>query len=143
MANFPVFNAHRNALVDLSNKMSSVSYDLVTINQGCNLNGATGVFTAPIKGLYFFSYSDTTLATSLYTAVKLYKNGDVVAAGYVDSGVRPWIVGPIFAKATLMLLPGDQVSVRQFGTGANPSAAPGWRSNNTITFTGFLLNPKK
>ena len=121
----------------------NISYDLVTINQGGYLNGATGVFVAPLSGIYFFSYSDTTLATSLYTAVKIYKNGDVVSAGYVDSGDRPWLVGPIVAKATLILQPGDQVWVKQFGIGTTLNTPPNWRSNNTLTFTGFLLNPNK
>ena len=142
MTSYPVFNAHRTIPVDLPNNPTSVSYDLVTINQGGGLNGATGVFVAPIKGVYYFSYIDTTLATSVYTAVKILKNGDVVATGYVHSGDRPWIVQPIFTKVTLMLKPGDQVSVQEFGIVGSNSAnnQPIVRDKTTLAFTGFLLN---
>ena len=143
MANYPVFNAHRTNPVDFS-IATSVSYDLVTINQGDGLNGSSGVFVAPISGVYHFSYMDTTLASSVYTAVKMFKNSEVVAAGYVESSIRPWIVAPIFATATLRLEPGDQVSVRQFGQSGNsgivPPANNGIRMGKTLTFSGFLIH---
>lgn len=121
----------------------SVTYDYVTLNQGGGLNAATGAFVAPVSGIYFFSYVDTTLATSIFTAIKMYKNKVLVAAAYTHSYDKPWIVQRLGVKASLLLDPGDEVTVRQFVEGTNPSSKPSYRLNTTTVFTGFLLNGMK
>lgn len=121
----------------------TVTYDLVTLNQGGGLNAATGAFVAPVSGIYFFSYVDTTLATSIFTAVKIYKNNVVVAAAYTHSYDKPWIVQGLSVKATLSLDPGDEVTVREYVDGKNPPSKPPGRLNTTLVFTGFLVNGMK
>lgn len=140
---YPIFNAYRSTLIGLNNKMK-VTFDLVTINQGENFNGPSGIFVAPTKGYYFFSYRDTTLKTSRYTVAKMFKNGDIVAAGHIHSGDgTTWMVSTISTTAVLLLLPGDQVYVEQSGISTGDASITEGRSNVTVVFTGFLLNSIK
>lgn len=101
-----------------------------------------GVFVAPVKGYYFFSYRDTTLKSSRYTVAQMFKNKEVVAIAHAHSGdnKEPWLVTPFSLKATLLMMPGDEVYVEEWCIGTNVASTTEERSPLTIVFTGYLLN---
>ena len=69
----PAFLARRTS----GQSTGTVEFDTVMLNQGSHYDNSTGIFTAPIAGLYNFSFnvlSDNNGSDS-YFATSLYKNG--------------------------------------------------------------------
>ena len=51
----PAFSANRSTALNISSTNQTVVFNAVTHNQGSHYNSGTGIFTAPVSGLYFFS----------------------------------------------------------------------------------------
>uniref|UniRef100_A0A667YJY1 C1q domain-containing protein n=1 Tax=Myripristis murdjan TaxID=586833 RepID=A0A667YJY1_9TELE len=110
---------------------TTLIYTKVLSNFGQAYNSATGIFTAPVKGMYYFRFTAFDFQHSVYSGVSLYHNG------------RPVIVNAVYNQSpheyfsnavTLQLEEGDTVYmglVAQFQLYDD--------SNNHNTFTGFLL----
>ncbi|XP_040002939.1 complement C1q-like protein 2 [Xiphias gladius] len=68
---------------------SPIPYDVITLNQGSGYNPTLGIFTAPLSGLYSFSfsvYSKVGVAGErMYYKVQLMRNGEVVASTWEDN----------------------------------------------------------
>uniref|UniRef100_A0A671KLE8 Cerebellin 7 n=1 Tax=Sinocyclocheilus anshuiensis TaxID=1608454 RepID=A0A671KLE8_9TELE len=86
-------------------------YQKVFLNAGSCYNTGTGIFTAPVKGVYFFSLSGHN-KTSKPMALRLFKNGEPMTIIYnhplTDAGIR---YESLSNSITLMLEKGDQVFV--------------------------------
>ena len=82
----PLFEA-----TDASNTFTpgsgTYAYTTVIINRGSNYNGSSGVFTAPVAGMYYFWHQTTsrTVSSSTYE-VKLYKNTTTEVARVFSNG---------------------------------------------------------
>uniref|UniRef100_A0A8C2L1G0 Cerebellin 7 n=1 Tax=Cyprinus carpio TaxID=7962 RepID=A0A8C2L1G0_CYPCA len=111
-------------------------YEKVFLNAGSCYNTGTGIFTAPVKGVYFLSLSGHN-KTSKPMALRLFKNGEAMIGVYnhplIDAGIR---YETLYNSITLMLEKGDQVYVHLL--------ANHWVFDNTdnlTLFTGHLVFP--
>uniref|UniRef100_A0A674DMZ6 Heavy metal-binding protein HIP-like n=1 Tax=Salmo trutta TaxID=8032 RepID=A0A674DMZ6_SALTR len=106
----------------------------VITNVGNAFSPRTGVFTAPVNGVYYFTFTSYTWKNEANIGVALYKNHEEVALvyEYQDKGDNE-----DFASngATLQLAKGDTVSL------VLPSGfqVTGNAFRNLSTFSGFLL----
>ncbi|XP_046632890.1 uncharacterized protein LOC124312428 [Daphnia pulicaria] len=123
-----------------------ISFDTERINVGEAMNTSSGIFTAPVTGKYFFSYTGTVLfPKAMYRInfnVGLMKNGNdpyrnVIAAAHADSISTTDVQFETFAMvATQHLVKGDRIWVEVY-----PLLEPGvimffsWATQ----FNGFLL----
>ena len=108
-------------------------YDEVLVNIGKGLNAQSGIFTAPIRGYYYFHASSVSQPGK---KAELRHNKKAVVSKTVPSGkhsLDTWF--PNELQATLFLNAGDKVSVHFEATEGK------WNSvnNHGVTFTGFLL----
>ncbi|XP_043946511.1 complement C1q-like protein 2 [Protopterus annectens] len=109
-----------------------IDYTDVTVNEGNAYNPTTGVFTAYIRGVYFFSY--TAVSQKVKLVISLMKNDKRVVSlwnkGDSDSG-------DLFSNAVILSLEvGDWVYIKlQKDDPAHDN------ENQYITFIGFLMFP--
>ncbi|XP_042609945.1 uncharacterized protein LOC122143274 [Cyprinus carpio] len=112
----------------------TLTYRNVFTNIGNAYNPITGIFTAPLKGAYMFSFSIYGHGSSSTSAtVSIVKNGErvVIAHGHQGYGVVNSSKGVV-----LILEVGDVVYVRLWsGTRIYDD------KNNHMTFSGYLLFP--
>ena len=106
------------------------------------MNLTSGIFTAPLTGIYFFSFSGHALfpnSTFVHLGVCLYFNGDYIGESHVDepntvTGQR----STLSLQSTLKLKSDDQVWVQI--NYIKPEVVLDDYANNHFThFTGFML----
>ncbi|KAI4881184.1 hypothetical protein NFI96_026236, partial [Prochilodus magdalenae] len=103
------------------------------INVGNAFNPVTGVFTAPVRGVYYFRFSVLGASTSYWTGVHLVKNHQRIIIAYESpTGYHQYAVG----GATLLLEKGDVVYVVLRGNCQMYDS-----SDNHSSFSGFLVFP--
>ncbi|XP_061110396.1 complement C1q tumor necrosis factor-related protein 3-like [Conger conger] len=105
----------------------------VLTNRGNAYSPTTGLFSAPVAGLYFFSFSSLS-AGAQPCGVGLYRNAERVATACDHSA--PATAHSAGNAAVLWLKAGDRVSL-QLGAGA---MAIDDSSLRQTTFTGFLVS---
>ena len=103
-------------------------YDEVLVNIGKGLNAQSGIFTAPIRGYYYFHASSVSQPGK---KAELLHNKKAVISKIVPKDKHSVTWFPNELQATLLLHIGDTVSVNFQGTKGS--------QNDGITFTGFLL----
>ncbi|KAL7846385.1 hypothetical protein SRHO_G00213650 [Serrasalmus rhombeus] len=100
-------------------------------NIGKAYSKITGVFTAPLRGVYYFRFNVLGHSNSHRLAVYLYKNHEKISdVTEFPEGTYEYAVG----GATLLLQKGDQVYVKL----GNESQIYD-NSDNHCTFSGFLV----
>ncbi|XP_051521676.1 complement C1q-like protein 2 [Myxocyprinus asiaticus] len=114
------------------NTHTTLVYKNVFINIGGAYNNATGIFTAPVKGVYYFSIFYH-CAVQHATTLSMYRNGQLAATTHNDAGEGVQENGGI--GLTLLLERGEHVYIV---LGANTWIWDGVNINTV--FTGFLLN---
>lgn len=132
----PAFQARGTSVVSRSGSalMQILVYDQELFDQNSNYNPTTGRFTAPIEGLYLFSFTAVQTAPSVGPELSVYKNATVlysnVAIGYAQQSYHTF-----GATVLAQLTAGDIIDVR-------------WQNNNGQTvsidrtrsyFTGFMI----
>ncbi|XP_036452795.1 complement C1q-like protein 3 [Colossoma macropomum] len=106
-------------------------YSNVFSNTGNAYNPSTGMFTAPIKGLYYFSFSGiNSPSTSMF--LLLYKNEKFILSCYTDPSDDRFYTAS--NSVSLNLEVGDQVYIN---LGRNTSVFN--NDNDHTTFVGHLL----
>ena len=73
----PAFSAYRNASLNIQTSRTTIVFDTVQNNQGSHYDTSTGIFTAPVAGLYFFSAAVSIgpgITESRYFNVDLFHN---------------------------------------------------------------------
>ena len=136
---FPAFYAQRSSPLTFSGKLV-VSYDQVTTNLADGFNGKTGIFSAPVRGLYYFFFSASYCQINAY----IVKNGkSKISSALVMHSITKSNTNcsfPTHAQATLQLDVGDQISVKVQDSSSFLRTSNVHRMNQTMTFTGFLLS---
>ncbi|XP_050992819.1 adiponectin-like [Labeo rohita] len=106
-------------------------YKEVFVNEGRAYNSATGIFTAPVNGVYYFAFSGHNYS-SKPMGLSLYKNGKLMITVYNHpQGARYETASN---SISLTLEKGDQVYMRLY---ANTWVVDS--ENDHTTFTGHLL----
>lgn len=111
-----------------------IKFDRTLYNGQNAYNPATGMFTSPLAGVYYFAYHVHVKGTSLWVA--LYKNN--VPATYTYDEYKKGYMDQASGSAVLELKENDQVWVQMPSDQAN-----GLYSTEYIhsSFSGFLLCP--
>lgn len=111
-----------------------IKFDRTLYNGQNAYSPATGMFNAPVSGVYYFAYHVHVKGTSLWVA--LYKNN--VPATYTYDEYKKGYMDQASGSAVLELKEGDQVWVQMPSDQAN-----GLYSTEYIhsSFSGFLLCP--
>lgn len=116
----------------LTGKVNRIKYSKVLVNVGRAFNRRTGVFRAPVKGIYQFFFSTQTGRAGQKTDLWLVVNGYWVAVSHTHVS-RPSTVGSLSTYMTF-LRRGAVVYVTQNCGRSWANAA-----STTITFGGSLL----
>ncbi|XP_050966117.1 cerebellin-2-like isoform X1 [Labeo rohita] len=111
---------------------TTLVYENVFTNIGNAYDKNTGIFTAPVKGVYFFNYVVFN-AGEKPTGVKLLKNGNLVLAA-LDNAPGQDTEDTTSNSVSLILEQGDQIKLQLLESRRIYTDA--WRRN---TFSGHLL----
>jgi len=90
---------------DLENAV--IPFDIERLNVGGAMNMATGVFVAPVNGIYHFEFNGMKYVDSTAIFVFLQVNGDNIGSAYATN--LPNYLGLSGISASLKLKSGDQV----------------------------------
>ncbi|KAG9328109.1 hypothetical protein JZ751_016340 [Albula glossodonta] len=110
-------------------------YTKVFTNIGKHYNPATGIFTAPVGGVYYFTFTAFGLNRYRNIGSFLYRNAERIVS-VQDHHKSSYGEDQVTNAAVLQLEEGDQVSMR-----LNPGFSVYDSSANLSTFSGFLLFP--
>ncbi|XP_063410485.1 complement C1q-like protein 4 [Mytilus trossulus] len=126
---FPAFTAYRASTQSLSVK-TSVVFDKVWTNNGNGYNPSSGVFTAPMSGLYHFAAVVMSVSSkSLF--LRLYHNSAKITSSYItDTGYKTGTFDVV-----LSLEKGDTVSIKSGHNGQTIYSD----GDNYSTFSGNLI----
>jgi hypothetical protein len=124
------FSARRDA-GSITSGPTTVVWNTVISNIGSAYNAGTGIFTAPIAGVYFFSFFGMNNASGTFE-LRLQKNN-------VDVGINPYGTSSSYVgnhgSVTLQLAASDQIKV--INTAGTTLYASGPNAHNG--FSGFLI----
>ena len=109
-----------------------ILYDNVMVNVGNRYSPETGIFTADISGLYFFTQYWLSNYDH-YQWLNIYKNGVEQCKSHGDGNSNDYDNNAPSCSAAMVLLPGDQVYV-------SSSQGDPIGCGNCGGFTGFLIN---
>ncbi|XP_041709952.1 complement C1q-like protein 2 [Coregonus clupeaformis] len=116
------------------NTETQLIYTKVFTNIGNTYSPVTGVFTASVRGIYYFRLSGMDVRTSAYMGVSLFKNKqrEILSNQYNSHGGHQYVSNAV----TLELEEGDLIYMHlPSGYGLYDN------SNKRCTFSGFLLFP--
>ena len=136
MPQVPAFSVKLTSNWTTSN--ATVEYDTKIFDQGDNYSTSTGLFTAPVAGVYFFTthgaryYNDPTGDYYLY----LLKNGSI-QIGFLNTHVTGYFTNTGGSLA-LDLAASDTVGIRWQAAGGGNKILYG-AGDNAASFSGFLV----
>lgn len=114
----------------------NIDFQVERLNEGGAMDSTTGVFTAPITGIYFFSFS--AVKGNIWdqgAEVYLYLNGEVIGTAYGAPGDR----STLSLQSILELKKGDKIHLVK-GPGDDIYASSEINVRMTTHFTGGLLD---
>lgn len=136
------FYVQKNLNFDATN--TPIPFEISKLNVGNAMDLASGKFTAPRAGTYYFSFTGlasfpATGSTKVYLVVQLLLNGAAVGMGSTDEAntINSQLT-PISLHSTLRLNSGDQIwlQINEISLGAQLYDKENWQSTH---FTGWIL----
>jgi hypothetical protein len=92
-----------------------IPFEVALVNEGNAMDLASGKFTAPRRGIYFFSFTGIAEFPdkSLYSFLKLYfySNDLIIGHLWIEESTQSYQRSPGSLQFTLSMKPGDQVWV--------------------------------
>jgi hypothetical protein len=117
-----------------------IPFELERVNEGNGMDLASGKFTAPRPGIYFFSFTGNGGLFSSSEAnfyFRLFLNGNLIGSTHVQEMNGPISEhSPMSFQSTLKLEKGDRVWVQME---YSPAMYLSDESTHTTHFTGFML----
>ncbi|XP_063073936.1 complement C1q-like protein 4 [Engraulis encrasicolus] len=113
---------------------TNLAFNRIIVNIGNAYNPNTGIFTAPIRGVYFFivfAFGKGSMPTGAY----LYKNEEKIVYAYAYAPSSDYWLKPSNG-ASLLLEVGDEVCIKVY---SGESVYDNW--NHHTSFSGHLLFP--
>ena len=137
--NYPVFYTERQT--SFRSTGSIVNYEMTSVNIGNGLNQTTGVFTAPVTGIYVLYFSAMKVQNSPHITIRVMHNGKAVNSRQVSEGDK--VGGNHWANLeTQVILPleaEDTVGVKLQTGAIYDDKLPNEYIGKMTTFSGFLL----
>lgn len=127
------FTAHMSSGRVIVSKTSPFAYDAVTTNIGNSYNPLTGVFTAPVSGLYVFYFQIMVHGSEPTIYAGITKEGTMIASMPAQGAPNQYDQGS--ALAATHVNKGEQVYVK-WNLGGTYTEGGWWNA-----FAGFLLLP--
>jgi hypothetical protein len=139
------FSVQRNSKFILEN--TRIPFDIARVNERSAMDLASGIFTAPQAGIYFFSFGGvahySSSSSSFYFSSRLHLNGNIILVNRVDevnsvTNKR----SPLTLQSTMNLKKGDLVwvTIWHSSTLHDPNCYLfNDGDSQRINFTGFVL----
>jgi C1q-related factor len=102
------FHVQRNSSYTLDG--TTIPFETERLNVGGGMNIASGIFTVPKSGIYFFSFSGINLSPASSLAVDLYHNSNLITPAIMHTNTDGWFT--VSLSSMLSLKSGDQISLR-------------------------------
>ncbi|XP_044195894.1 heavy metal-binding protein HIP-like isoform X2 [Thunnus albacares] len=114
------------------NTAITLKFSKIFTNIGQAYSPTTGVFTAPVRGAYYFRFKGFEIKSSKWIGIKLYHNDKMITASYdANDNIGNVMISSGFV---LQLEKGDMIYL------VLPSSYVVWdNDDNHCTFSGFLL----
>ena len=114
---------------------SIIPFELARLNKGRAMNLVSGIFTAPVTGVYNFQFTGVKAGSSDYLDIFLQVNGENVGFAYTDDPSHTKSASVISLTASLRLRVNDKVNLYKRNVGIL------YDSNLHHThFTGWLVD---
>ena len=141
---YPAFFAQRTA--SLTNFQDTgeivvITYDEMLVNEAGGFDIKTGIFTVPIRGIYYFYFWSSYCAiNAIIVKNKIERISLALIMHNLTTTKNTECAFPAHAQATLLLEVGDQVSVQLNNSGRFLHITDNSPIGDSLSFTGFLLH---
>jgi hypothetical protein len=138
------FYVQRNS--EFKTTKTPIPFQLARVNEGNAMNLTSGIFTAPLPGIYFFSFTGLarfpTSSSRVELRVGLYLNGGEIGRGEAEDGntvANQFVSDQLTLQSTLNLKSGDQVWVEISYISISGAYLYDYSPTRYTHFTGFML----
>ena len=127
------FYVQRNT--SFSTASAIVPFELSRLNEGGAMDLTSGIFTAPVPGIYHFGFSGVSDSSSNGLGIFLQLNGENIGIAVAGSGVTAF--GTLSLTASVRLKANDRVNL--YKDGNNGHVLHEYGNYHYTHFTGWLV----
>ena len=96
---------------------SAIPFELARLNKGGAMNLSSGIFTAPVTGIYHFQSTGVKDSSSDYLKIFLQVNGGNVGLAYTEDTARTKAAFGLSLTSSLRLKVNDRVNLYKLSSG--------------------------
>ena len=126
------FYVQRNSI--FNTPKSIIPFELARLNEGDAFNLSSGIFTAPVNGIYHFQFSAVKGLHDTYLDIFLQVNGANIALAYTHQPYSPGNI-VVSMSASLRLAAGDKVNLFNLNNGGLHDST----DDHFTHFSGWLV----